>query len=64
MNPVLPAAGTGDAVNLCMSNNSNQRESTPAAKFCTAWDSPLTYSLQNREETMPRSAPPETKRMN
>lgn len=61
MSPVPPAAGMGDAVSLCMSNSSNQRESTPAALHGLGQSLHL---LQNREETsMPESAPPETKGM-
>jgi len=41
MKYLLPAAGTRDAVDLCVSNHSDRREPirTPAAKFRMAWDS-------------------------
>lgn len=38
MRDLLPAAGTRDAVDLCVSNCSDQREPTPVAEFQMAWD--------------------------
>lgn len=40
MRDLLPAAGTRDAVDLCVSNCSDQREPTPTpvAEFQVAWD--------------------------